>query len=176
MTDKQTFYQPTDSTYEHELAGISLASFARRAFALIIDFIIAGIVFILLTYLIGNIGLKWGLISPEKDVLIKFTFFRNWYSVIWLVLYFTLTVYFSNGLTLGKWICKIRIVSVVHRQIGLWHALERALGYGASALEAVFGFFQYFLRKDHRTIHDRIAETIVVSEKRIGQKTQELHE
>jgi uncharacterized RDD family membrane protein YckC len=176
MIKKQTLHQPSDTSREHELTGAPLASFTRRAFALIIDFLIAGMVFMLLTYLIGNIGLKWGLISPEKDVLLKFTFFRNWYSVIWLVLYFMLNVYFSNGLTIGKWICRIRIVSLVHRHIGLWQSLERALGYGASALEAGFGFLQYFLRKDRPTVHDRIAETIVVYNDRVKQKTNELND
>lgn len=33
----------------------------------------------------------------------------------------------------------------------------------AAALEGGFGFFQYFLRDDRRTVHDRIAETIVIA-------------
>jgi uncharacterized RDD family membrane protein YckC len=46
----------------------------------------------------------------------------------------------------------------------LWHAIERALGYGASALELGFGFLQYFIHPNKQTVHDRIAETIVVKE------------
>jgi hypothetical protein len=45
-----------------------------------------------------------------------------------------------------------------------WQAIERALGYGASALECGFGFIQYFLYKNHTCVHDRIAETIVVKD------------
>jgi uncharacterized RDD family membrane protein YckC len=60
---------------------------------------------------------------------------------------------------------KIRAVSLVHHRLSLWDSIERALGYGASALEAFFGFFQYFIYPTHRTVHDRIAETIVVSER-----------
>ncbi len=108
--------------------------------------------------------MKTGLIATDQDVLLKFTFFRNWYSVVWLVVYFTFSLYLGNGRTLGKRLCRIRVVSLVHDRVGFWHALERALGYGASALEAGFGFFQYFLRPDRRTVHDRIAETIVVEE------------
>jgi len=55
-------------------------------------------------------------------------------------------------------------MSLVHDRLGLWHAFERAIGYGASTLEFGFGFFHYFIRPDRRTIHDRIAETIVVAE------------
>jgi hypothetical protein len=44
--------------------------------------------------------------------------------------------------------------------------MERGLGYGASALEGGFGFFQYFLNPNHQCAHDRLAETIVVRELR----------
>jgi hypothetical protein len=48
--------------------------------------------------------------------------------------------------------------------LSLWHSFERALGYGASALEFGFGFLQYFLADNRQTTHDRIAGTIVVEE------------
>jgi len=46
-----------------------------------------------------------------------------------------------------------------------FQSIERALGYGASFLEAGFGFIQFFINPNRRTVHDRIAETIVVDEK-----------
>jgi hypothetical protein len=55
-------------------------------------------------------------------------------------------------------------VSIVHHQMGSWHSIERALGYGASAFE--FGFAQYFIHPNRRTVHDRMAETIVIRDKR----------
>ena len=58
----------------------------------------------------------------------------------------------------------IRVISIVHHRMGLWHSIERALGYGASALE--FGFVQYFIHPNRRTVHDRMAETIVIRENR----------
>jgi uncharacterized RDD family membrane protein YckC len=78
------------------------------------------------------------------------------------VAYFALGAYLGRGQTPGKRLCRIRVVSLVHERLSFWHAFERALGYGASTLEAGFGFFQYFLRDDRRTVHDRIAETIVI--------------
>jgi uncharacterized RDD family membrane protein YckC len=48
----------------------------------------------------------------------------------------------------------------------LWQSVERALGYGASFLEGGFGFVQYFFAPNRRTVHDRIAETIVVQDPR----------
>jgi uncharacterized RDD family membrane protein YckC len=79
------------------------------------------------------------------------------------VLYFALSTYFGKGQTFDKWICRIRVVALVHDRLGFWHAPERALAYGASAWEGGFGFFQYFLRPDRRTVHDCIAETIVIT-------------
>ncbi|HUE24899.1 MAG TPA: RDD family protein [Bryobacteraceae bacterium] len=62
----------------------------------------------------------------------------------------------------GQRLLRIRVVSLVHRRMSLWHSVERALGYGASVLELGFGFLQYFIHPNRRTVHDRIAETIVV--------------
>ena len=81
------------------------------------------------------------------------------------MLYFGLCVWRTNGLTLGKKLLRIRVVSLEHQRITLWQSVERALGYGASALEGGFGFLQYFLYPNHRCVHDRIAETIVVAER-----------
>jgi uncharacterized RDD family membrane protein YckC len=61
---------------------------------------------------------------------------------------------------------KIRVVSLAHEHISLWHAIERALGYGASTLELGFGFLQYFIHPNKQTVHDRIAETIVIQERK----------
>jgi uncharacterized RDD family membrane protein YckC len=44
--------------------------------------------------------------------------------------------------------------------------VERALGYGASFLEFGFGFLQYFIDSNRRTVHDRIAETIVIQDRK----------
>jgi uncharacterized RDD family membrane protein YckC len=71
-------------------------------------------------------------------------------------------VYIGNGKTLGKRLLHIRVVSLVHHRMSLWHSFERALGYGASTLELGFGFLQYFIHPNRRTVHDRIAETIVI--------------
>ena len=85
--------------------------------------------------------------------------------VVWLILYFGLIVWRSNGFTPGKKLFGIRILSLTHPQITLWQSIERALGYGASMLEAGLGFFQYFTARNRCCVHDRIAETIVVNER-----------
>lgn len=157
-------YNAHETERMREVHGLPLAPFWRRALALAIDFLIAGTLFMLIVYPIALLLFRLNIIQPEGDLILKMNFFQNWYSVIWLVLYFGLATYWGNGKTPGKALLKIRSVSLVHERIGLWHSIERALGYGASALEFGFGFIQYFIHPNRRTVHDRIAETIVVLE------------
>lgn len=164
MAGKQDVFQVADLTRVETLAGMPLASFSSRAIAFIIDFAIAAVLFILLAVGTGKLAERLSILPSEENLQLQFTFFKNWYSVLWLVIYFTMSLYLGKGRTIGKKMCRIRVVSLVHEHLSLWHAFERSLGYGASALEAGFGFLQYFLRPDRRTIHDRIAETIVVFE------------
>ncbi len=147
-----------------EVHGMPLAPFWRRGVALALDFAIAGLLFMLIVYPAALLLARLGAIRPEGELLLQMRFFNNWYSVIWLVIYFGLATYWGNGKTPGKWLLRIRVVSLVHGRMNLWHSIERALGYGASALEFGFGFFQYFIHPNRRTVHDRIAETIVITE------------
>jgi uncharacterized RDD family membrane protein YckC len=105
-----------------------------------------------------------GKYHASDEIKIDFNF-ENWYSIASTLLYFGLATYFGNGKTLGKKLLKIRVVSLTHSHMTLWQSLERALGYAASLLEFGFGFMQFFINPNRRTVHDRIAETIVVLEK-----------
>jgi uncharacterized RDD family membrane protein YckC len=150
-----------------ELNGLELASFTSRAVAFAIDFAIAGALF--LGGLVGffKIANRYtSLGANNRHINVELNFFENWYSIVYLVLFFGLSFYFGNGRTIGKRVMGIRVVSIVHRRLGLWHSIERALGYGASALEFGFGFVQYFIHPNRRTVHDRMAETIVIRERR----------
>lgn len=150
-----------------ELAGLELASFSSRALAFVIDFWIAGALFLgalLLFFKLANRYTPLG--ASNRQIKIELNFFENWYSILYLVLFFGLSIYFGNGRSIGKRVMGIRVVSLVHHRMSLWHSIERALGYGASALEFGFGFVQYFIHPNRRTVHDRMAETIVIREKR----------
>ena len=154
----------------HELHGVELAPFGRRAVAFVIDFAIGGLLFtlpfVVLALASGSFRPRLRMGGAPEAGTIQLNFFDNWFSVLWWVLYFGLATYFGNGRTPGKRLLGIRVVSLVHQRLGLWHSIERALGYAASALEFGFGFLQYFLHPNRRTVHDRIAETIVVVERR----------
>ena len=146
-----------------ELHGLHLASFKSRAVAFIMDFLIAAIVCVPILMFGAKLLQNYGFV--KEDLHLEFDY-EHWYSIIPLVAYFSLSIYFGNGKTLGKRLMGIRVVSVAHEKISFWHAVERALGYGASFLELGFGFLQYFIDSNRRTVHDRIAETIVIQDRK----------
>ncbi len=143
------------------LDGAPLASFQRRALAFIVDLLL-----VLAAYITVNLPAALRHRSESGGSLtVPFDPFHGFWGLVALVLYFGLLTYFGRGRTPGKRLLHIRVVSTSHDHLSLWHSVERALGYGASALEGGFGFLQYFIHPNHRTVHDRIAETIVVEEK-----------
>jgi uncharacterized RDD family membrane protein YckC len=99
----------------------------------------------------------WNAWSAAHDEKIEMNFFHNWYSIGYFGLFFSLSLYWGRGRTLGKRLMKIRVVSLCHDHLSLWHCTERALGYAASAAELGFGFLQYFSHPNRQTVHDRIA-------------------
>jgi uncharacterized RDD family membrane protein YckC len=155
-------YRPHETERMLALQGVELASFWRRAGALMIDSVTVSVAFVLL---VGPAAIWWSK-AHHADVHVEFKPFENWYSTIFPVVYLCLVVWLTNGLTLGKWLTGIRIVSLGHERISFWHSLERALGYGASLLEAGSGFLQYLVQPNRQTVHDRIAQTIVVRVKK----------
>jgi uncharacterized RDD family membrane protein YckC len=167
-----------------ELDGIQLAGFWRRAFAFVIDGIFVTIIFSVLAASItmgymavthkrptftvnGKIPHSEAEIEKQEPQLEKGGESKGLSlvaDVVIPVLYFGLLLWKGKGRTPGKRMMKIRVVSIVHRHLSLWHSVERALGYGAAALEGGFGFVQYFIHPYRRCVQDRIAETIVVTE------------
>jgi uncharacterized RDD family membrane protein YckC len=147
------------------LEGVPLASFWSRGMAFLIDFFLTVLLFAIVAV---PTALLWQARHPStknKDVHFDFDY-HNPYSLVAIVLYFGFSLYWGNGRTLGKRLLKIRVVSLAHEHLSIWHCLERALGYGASALEGGLGFLQYFTDPACRTVHDRIAGTIVIDERR----------
>ena len=156
-------YEAHQTARMQELEGLELASFGQRALAFTIDFMLAGAVFLAGMFaLIKLLPTSW--LEGRGDIHLELDFLHNWYSIVYLVAFVGLSQYFGNDRTIGKRIMKIRFVSLVHHRLSLWHVIERFLGYGASALELGFGFVQFFIERNRRTVHDRIAETIVVKD------------
>ena len=187
-----TTFSARETIWLQELDGIELASFRQRFAALLIDCLIAGIVYGVVLSTIVTIYVDR---HPHSDIAVNVAdashrvqlqhqtesaphtvqdeVHRNLreegikllQGVVVPILYFGIFLWQGNGRTPGKRLMKIRVVSLVHTHISFWHAAERALGYGAALLEGGFGFFQFFLHPYRRCVQDRIAETIVVTER-----------
>ncbi len=170
-----------------ELDGLELAGFWQRAAAFLIDcFLMAVLLSVLTTVglygwqhlrqMQGNSspaeyhlpvvkefpihgGMNVQLINIEGNKVIHVAA-----TVVVPVLYCGVLLWAGKGRTPGKRLLKVRVVSLAHRHITFWHAVERALGYGAAALELGFGFVQFFIHPYRRCAQDRLAETIVVTE------------
>lgn len=155
-------YRTENVDRQARLQGVRLASFRSRAAAFLIDLTIVVVALLtpgaLVLLLQGPPG-PTSDIKVESGSIISFAVF---------VAYFALTTYWGRGRTPGKRLLGIQVISIVHPRLSLWHCIERALGYAASSLEAGFGFLQYFTHPNRQTVHDRIAETIVVKQQRPG--------
>lgn len=165
---KDKFVAPPRRFHMHETArmqaleGLPLAAFWQRALGYFVDFIFALIVWVPLEfsfrrYLLHetNINLKWDFHEPGNVVVV--------------VLYWAVANYFGNGQTPGKWVARTRAVSLTSERMGLWQSIERALGYGAAILEAGLGFIQFFWDRNRMCAQDRLAETVVVDDRKRSQ-------
>ncbi len=175
---KGLFFNPHSTARAEALAGTPLATFWQRAGAVAIDLFL-----VFATYLPAMALFQYVMTeklhvnedlyhSAHVQVRLELERFVELARVVWFILYFGLIVWKTNGLTPGKRLLHIRVVSLTHDKISLWQAVERALGYGASALEGGFGFIQYFIQPNHCCVHDRIAETIVVNERRLSETSK----
>jgi uncharacterized RDD family membrane protein YckC len=161
------------------LEGRALASFRARAIAFAVDLLV-------LNLLMAAGSMLWfhGVSDPMPDATgrvidlhtrwapvfaVKVFDHHTWWVLLVVVAYFATATYLGRGQTPGKRFMRIRVASLVHERISFWHSVERALGYAASSLELGFGFLQYFIHPNAQTVHDRIAETIVVSERSGGE-------
>jgi len=152
-------FDPHHTPRLESLAGLPLATFWQRLAAFAIDFLVVLIVYVPVE--ITRQYLEQKATHHPIHIAARFSF-HDLADLAYFIVYAGLTVWCTNGFTLGKRLLHIRIVSLDHPRITLWQAIERALGYGASALEAGFGFLQYFIHINCQCVHDRIAETIVI--------------
>jgi len=156
-------YNAHASERMRELDGVRLASFTRRALAFAIDWIFIVVAVMACVFAGATVAEKFKLLPAHTDIKLQFNL-ANWYSVASAAIYFGLFTFIGKGQTVGKRVARIRVVSTLHVELSFWHSFERALGYGASALEFGFGFIQYFIADNRQTTHDRIAGTIVIME------------
>ena len=155
----------------HHDSEFIIATIKKRFFALLIDWIVLIIIYFCILILfdlfnmeISNINVH-GIFDVEVEMnntpLYIITFMKFLFGLL-PVIYFTISFYFWKGKTIGKYFLRIKVLSLYHEHLGLWHCIERSLGYFASALEFGFGYIQAFWNPNRMTLHDKIGETIVV--------------
>lgn len=148
-----------------------LATIKKRFVAFLIDWIVLIIIYfcILILFDLFNMSISKINVHGIFDVEIEMnntpsyiiTFLKFLFGLL-PVLYFTISFYFCKGQTIGKYFLRLKVLSLYHEHLGLWHCIERSLGYFASALEFGFGYIQAFWNPNRMTLHDKIGETIVI--------------
>ena len=156
--------------FHHENEFI-LATVRKRFVAFLIDWIVLLLLYFGIIFLFGSFNMSISKINVHGifDVELEMNNAHS-YLILFLkflfgllpVLYFTISFYFFRGRTIGKYFLRIKVLSLYHEHLGLWHCIERSLGYFASALEFGFGYFQAYWNPNRMTLHDKIGETVVV--------------
>jgi len=158
----------------HEFYGDNefiLATIKKRFVAFLIDWIFLILIYlsIILLFDLFNMSISKINVQGIFDVEIEMTNAHSFLITLlkflfglFPVLYFAMSFYFFKGQTIGKFFLRIKVLSLYHEHLGLWHCFERSLGYFASALEFGFGYIQAFWNPNRMTLHDKIGETIVI--------------
>jgi uncharacterized RDD family membrane protein YckC len=148
-----------------------LATIKSRYLAYLIDWFIISLIYLCVNYLLGLFNINISKVNVRGIFDVELEMHDAQPIVIALVKilfgllpisYFTLSFYFWKGQTIGKHLLRIRVLSLYHEHIGVWHCIERSLGYYASVLEFGFGFIQAFWNPNRMALHDKIGGTIVI--------------
>ena len=80
----------------------------------------------------------------------------------WAALYFSVFTAWANGQTIGKKLCKIKVVKLDGSAPNLWESFGRYGGYGAGFATGLLGFLQLYWDPNRQAIQDKISETLVL--------------
>lgn len=105
--------------------------------------------------------LEWG-----KSLLMDIGF-----GVGWAVFYFTFTIYWCHGQTLGKKLLGIKVIQLDGKELNLFNAFSRQGGYGAGFATGLLGFLQVYWDPNRQAIQDKVVSTVVI---RLGQPKRPL--
>jgi uncharacterized RDD family membrane protein YckC len=170
------YFHAHETAREEELEGLPLAGFGRRVIGYWIDIILLAPLTFLITCLWARYGFladflhrewKWNGTTVRLGTGYSGASDSNeWIFIVAALFCISLVNYFSNGKSVGKWITRTRIVSLTRERLGLWQCVERILGYGTAIAEGGLGFLQYYWSPNRMCAQDRLAETIVVDERK----------
>jgi uncharacterized RDD family membrane protein YckC len=135
------------------------APFSLRCGALLVDYTLAVAVIAFTTLLARTVG---GSVRWTGEAMLTAGYLL---SLCALLLNFLVLPVFT-GATVGKWATGLRIERMSGERLGFGHAtLRHTVGYLVSLLTLGLGFLLAAFDAQGRTLHDRIAGTIVVRER-----------
>src|SRR5579863_10452439 len=153
------FFEMHETGRLHALEGLPLATFVQRVVGYFVDLLIAVVLWAPLEFCWRRYVLHQTHIDIKWD-------FHEYGNIAVMLLYWATFNYFGDGRTLGKRLAGTRAMSLTSERLGVWQSIERALGYGAAVLEGGLGFLQFFWDGNRMCAQDRLAETIVVDERK----------
>jgi uncharacterized RDD family membrane protein YckC len=92
-------------------------------------------------------------------------------GVGWAVFYFTATIAWCHGQTIGKKLMRIKVIQLDGKELNLLAAFSRQGGYGAGIATGLLGFLQVLWDPNRQAIQDKVASTVVI---RLGKEKRPL--
>ena len=162
---KQKHFHAHETARMEALDGLPLATFGQRLLGFGIDVLLAVVIW-------APAEFAWRrYVRHEHSFHMAWDFHEKGNLVV-MLLYWSVANYVGNGKTPGKWVARTRAVSLTSERLGRWQSVERTFGYGAAALESGLGMMQYFWASNRQCAQDRLAETIVVDERKSAKRLE----
>jgi len=159
----ESTYPSTQSDISHDLSTARKGGFCLRFIAITIDSIIINVLSPILIFLgIIAMGLdSSGWETLDEEDLYKLLILLYLFKTIIAIAYCT---YFhgSTGQTIGKIICRLKVVRVNGESLGYRKAFLRWIGYVISSFVFCLGFLWATWDKNKQAWHDKIAGTYVI--------------
>lgn len=159
-SDQLNIDTPELVTIEFPLAGIG-----SRFIALLVDYLIWGAAFLVLSLLAA-------LILPDIKAFSKIS--EQWATALFIIIfflfnwgYFTLFEAFWNGRTPGKRVARIRVIQRTGQAIGLFESMTRNLVRYVDQFPFFYavGVLAVFVTRQHQRLGDLAAGTLVVRDR-----------
>jgi len=153
----------------NQTANLPIASMKKRIFAFVIDDLLIAMLVLLIfsNQLYGIASHLPTVVTPESIEIFKTE--MNQFSVNNLFLIIALKIiyhtYFvgKNGMTLGKYVAKVRVIDLNTREIPVFSkALLRAVARIASEVIFYLGFMMAFFTPLRQTFHDKVSNCVVI--------------
>ena len=140
---------------------VVFAGFGVRLAAYLIDFIIAGIILLIIKLPFALIKMSVGDIFLTNPVVYNFSIY-DIILYIALKMYFILMTYFT-GSTLGKKLFRIKVIASDTRKLSLWTVIFReTIGRYLSKIIIYIGYIMMLPDKEKRTLCDHLSDTRVI--------------